>query len=1319
MAGSLQKIETYGGQYDFDIWLQKFEMIIRIAKIEADSKLDYLLTNLELKIFKTVMTAFPKDRKYETVVKFLKDRYSTEDKYLERLEFFNVELKGTFEEFAAQLQGLLETFDEKPFKEQILVARFLTAVPTNLQTELRVRRPQTLSDCIQMCNALQSSQNVPLAAVVGKNENKQSFQKRSQGFKSQNKSFDNSDKSRKCYRCGSLSHIASEPKCPAKNVECNLCNKTGHFSKMCISKTRFTPKENSNKSYKLNINTVTKEEPNTVNSVSKVEKPQITLCMIDDRNRRFYQKFLVDTGADCSILPFSVVHNHFRNRLTKRDILLRNYDQSEINVEGEIKEISCTYQDKSGNVDFVVCDTNLAILGVDAIVIMNLHISSDRNEVTACSIDRSESSPSIGMRDTVRPLESIQGFTFFIKLKNDAPDSIIHKPRRIPFALEQQVENEIANLIKQDIIEEIDHSSFLSPIVVVPKGDGIRLCVDYKRINKHIIIDQHPLPTADEIFAKLSGAKFFSKLDLKSAYHQLMIREDSRDLTAFTCHLGLFRYKRLPFGLANAPSAYMKVISLILRPCKNTISYLDDILVFGSTQEEHDCCLNTALDKLREYNLTVNESKCEFSKMKLKFLGRMISGDGVAPLPDTVKAIQDAASPHNKQSLRSFLGLFNFYRNYVPNASNISAPLFDLLRDNVQFIWTEELEGVFRLLKSRLLKCVPLKFFDTHPSTPTFVTTDASGDGIAAVLTQQDSTGTEKPVYYLSRKLSSVEQTYSATEKEFLAVLWGVERLHQFLYGRPFVVRTDHQCLRQLLTNGVEGGSAPCRVIRWAMRLLYYNFQVEYLPGKKNFVADALSRLPSDDHTEMHLYTVKMSLPADTPVSLTELQLHTSQDSTLQKVVTMIQHGWPHAKAKVEHLLQEFWNVRNDLSYIDGVIYKNEKSVIPSVLRNKIISLAHEGHLGMSKCKSRIREYYWWPYLNRNVEQKIRECQCCREPVRDSPVQVPHYRNVPWHQIAIDIKGPVRDKNHRPIYIIVMIDCYTKFVVTKVVPSVNSRTIIEFMNSVFSILGHCTIVTSDNGPQFVSIEFSDYLRQLGIIHRRSAVYNPQSNGCVERVNRNLQKVLENSSLTNASQIQEEIDTYVLNYNATQHSSTDKTPADMILSFKMKTKLTCKSYTESALTTEGEHLKMMQERRAKYANERRRPNTKNIFEVGDEVITKAGLVRKLTQQVGPFTFRMNDGYTINTRSIKKKLRQNETVPTINSDNSENTAQPNEEAYNWILIPGSAERLNNENDGPSVEMDHTPFQGATPVHRSGEPRKPSRRKKTPSYLGDYVT
>lgn len=1273
---SIQRIEPFTKQCDFTIWLKKFELIMKIGKVKKENQADYLLTSLDVSIFESVVTSFSSTSDYDDIVQFLTERYSTQDKFLNQLEFFNTTFSGTCDEYASKLQLLFESFDITKIREEILIMKFISTAPKALATELRIRRPTTLSECVKICNSLNAVQVPFTAAAVSKVKASSS---------KPNYSNNRSNTSRKCYRCGSNSHVASDRNCPAKDASCNFCKKIGHFSSVCTVKQRAPSEQNSNSTFgRRNFNLQT----NTYDSeyfTNPTQKSYVKLSLSTDVGYKFGHSFLVDSGSDVCTLPLSTYQSHFTKELQPfHEASLRNFDSSEIKVLGILPNVSCEFLGKSAKLDFLVCDVRSAVLGANAISKLQLTVTAENNQLVTYSIHQTAKTKT---DMAPAPLPKINGFSFSIKLKPDAPNSLIQNPRRIPFAMESEIEKEISKLLQNDIIEEIDSSPYLSPIVVVPKEDGsIRLCVDYRKINQHIEVDQHPLPTAEEIFAKLTGAKYFSKLDLKSAYHQLEIQDSSRDLTAFTCHLGQFRYKRMPFGLANAPSAYMKLIFHVLKDCKNTTSYLDDILIFGDTIETHDACLKRTLKTLQDYGFTLNEAKCQYNQTSIQFLGRVLSSDGVSPLPKTLEAILNAPVPHDKQSLRSFLGLINFYRNFIPNAASISSSLYDLLKENVPFSWQDKHQEEFDTLKNRLSNCLPLAFYDSDINTPTFLTTDASGYGISAVLSQRcNRTNEEKPVYFLSRKLSDTEKSYSASEKEFLAVLWSIEKLHQYLYGRPFTVRTDHQPLKQMLTNGYIGGSAPCRVIRWATRLLQYNFTVNYIPGKNNYVADALSRVPqenSDSHFELFAVSLDQnSLNSKVPVTLSELKIETQNDDALQILIPFISQGWPSKIDLLPTPIRRFWNVRTELSFIDGVILRGDKYVIPAALQDRLVKFAHEGHMGISKCKTRLREYYWWPNLNQSVESQIRRCPCCVEPRREAPVQVPDYAPKPWHQIAVDIKGPLHDSSHRPCYIIVLVDCFTKMVTTRACSSVTSHKVIEFLNHAFSLFGHCTILTSDNGPQFISYEFCEFLRQRGIIHRRASLYNPQSNGVCERVNRNLNKLLQVKDFINISDLQGMLDQYVLNYNSAQHSTTGKAPSELMLSYKMKTNLNMmyQGDVEEGNVEIDQRVKERSARGAAYTNGRRRPLTTNRYEVGDRIVTKRRQTRTIVKRVGPYTFELDDGFTINVRNILKRLRRT---------NHNDTEQNNSERASHSVTP------------------------------SPHPRRSTRSRRPPSFLQDYA-
>lgn len=358
-----------------------------------------------------------------------------------------------------------------------------------------------------------------------------------------------------------------------------------------------------------------------------------------------------------------------------------------------------------------------------------------------------------------------KGFKHKVKVRDSFPPDA-SKLRRLPFTLREQVSAELQKLEAQDIIERVDASQWVSPIVVVRKKDGsIRMCVDLREPNKAIIVDSFPLPQTDKLLHSLAGLKRFSKLDLASAYHKLELDPESRDLTTFITHDGLFRFKRVCFGLASAPSAFQKMMHLILKGCKGVLFYIDDIIVYGRSREDHLSNLRIVLQRHSKAGLKLNQ-KCVFDVTELTFLGHVVNGKGLFPLASSIQAMKEAPAPSNINELHSLLGLAGFYSKFVPHFSDVVEPLRALLRGNEPFAWTPAAEESFVRLKSLLTTCKVLHFFD--PNLPAIVTTDASGYGLGAVL-QQDNKGILQKVAFASPTLSPQERKYSAGEREALA----------------------------------------------------------------------------------------------------------------------------------------------------------------------------------------------------------------------------------------------------------------------------------------------------------------------------------------------------------------------------------------------------------------------------------------------------------------------------------------------------------------------------------------------------------------------
>jgi len=786
------------------------------------------------------------------------------------------------------------------------------------------------------------------------------------------------------------------------------------------------------------------------------------------------------------------------------------------------------------------------------------------------------------------------------------------------------------------------------------------------------------MPSADEIFVRLKNAKWFSKLDLAAAYHQLPLSPESRPITAFITHCGLFQYKNLPYGLASAPAIFTRRLKSVIRNCKNVVSFLDDILVFGSSEKEHDDALEKVKKALQQADLLVNEAKCEYKVRELEYLGRTVTADGIKISRKALESIQNMPSPTNKSQIRSILGMFSFYRQYVPHYASISSQLHELVKNDVSFTWGEEQESAFRKLKEAITNAVPLAYFDTSRNTETFLTTDGSGDGIGAMLSQV-SEGKERPVYFISRKTTAQESKFSASELETLAVIWSIERLHQFLYGRHFTIRTDHRCLPYVLNGSAENMRAPARIVRWSYRLLPYCFDVKYLSGKQNVIADALSRRPTENAPDFTEYHVSALLKDNDAVSTIELEEATKNDDVLKMIVSKLQLGWSD-DAAVTKEEKVFKGIQQELSVVDGILHRGERIVVPTILRQRLLQQGHQGHLGIVKTKQKMRQMFWWPQMDHEIESYVKNCKCFRPiPPRDTPVQNVDWPTSPFLHLAIDIAGPKTDEAGQQFYVLVAVDYHSRYVIanTYYKPIVSSD-IIGFLSKIFTTFGFCLKLTSDNGSVFISTEFTSFLKTNGIIHNRSAAYNPQANGLVERVNRNIKKFLENAKLVRGN-CQAKLDEYMFAYNNSEHETLKCSPASLVFKFLPRTKMAMcvppPAPTEDILRLQ-EEIQRRQRRYAFHANDRRRPRITNPFKPGDLVRNNHGRIYRLARATGPYTFRTVNGPCVNIRHLQ-------------------------------LIPATTPQDRNDQDDDHVPVLNPSSQGSVPR------RNPHRVRKLPAW------
>ena len=355
------------------------------------------------------------------------------------------------------------------------------------------------------------------------------------------------------------------------------------------------------------------------------------------------------------------------------------------------------------------------------------------------------------------------------------------------------------------VLERTDHSDWAAPVVTVPKDGQVRICRDYRvTINPVLEIDQYPLPRPEDLFATLAGGKYFSTLDLSHAYNQIFLDEDSRQYLVINTHRGLYRYTRLPFGVASAPSIFQKTMDQILQGLDGVMCYLDDILVCGKTDVEHLDNLRKVLERLQDRGVRVKKSKCSFLKSSVQYLGHRIDAEGIHATNDKIQAIVNAPVPKNVTELRSFLGLLNYYGRFIPNLASLLHPLNELLCQGTSWTWTKECREAFESAKQKIVAPNVLVHYDS--TLPITLAADASVYGLGAVIPHTMSDGSERPIAFVSRTLLSSEKNYSQVEKEALSLIFGVSKFHTYLYGRKFTLITDR---KPLVTK--ERCSAHCR----------------------------------------------------------------------------------------------------------------------------------------------------------------------------------------------------------------------------------------------------------------------------------------------------------------------------------------------------------------------------------------------------------------------------------------------------------------------------------------------------------------------------
>jgi hypothetical protein len=640
--------------------------------------------------------------------------------------------------------------------------------------------------------------------------------------------------------------------------------------------------------------------------------------------------------------------------------------------------------------------------------------------------------------------------------------------------------------------------------VLKPNG-SVRICVDLTELNKAVQREIHPMSSVDESLAKLGKSRVYSKLDANSGFWQLPLDDSSKKLTTFITPFGRFYFERLPFGISSAPEIFQRTMSSILKDCDGVICHMDDILVHGVNQQQHDERLRQVLRTLRDAGVTLN-NKCEFSMSSITFLGHVIDGGSLKPDLRKVEAITKFPTPTCVADLQRFNGMVNQLGKFIPHLATLNAPLRDLLCKDTAWYWGPSQEKSFSEVKSALTSAPILATYD--PTLPTIIASDASTVGIGAVLLQIHEDQTRRPVGFASRSLTDAEKNYAVIEKEALAITWACEKFTDYVLGLQFTVETDHKPLVPLLTL-TDLSKLPTRILRFRLRLMRYSPTVVYVHGKHNCTADALSRAPvgqpeTDDLVlAMEINALQQATKAALPITDQRLQdIRAAQlaDPTLRLVRQYCIDGWPQVCPKD---FNPYYEHRAHFTLLDDLLVKDNRIVIPPELTDDILARIHEGHLGITKCRSRAQSTVWWPGLSTAIAEMVNKCYECQKsrPTPVEPLMPSSFPSYPWEKIATDL-FELDGKTY-----LIVVDYYSRWPEIRKLSGLTSEHVIGALKGIFAVHGIPKCVISDNGPQYASHIFAEFSELCNFEHITSSPRYPQANGEAERAVRTVKEIL--------------------------------------------------------------------------------------------------------------------------------------------------------------------------------------------------------------------
>ena len=982
---------------------------------------------------------------------------------------------------------------------------------------------------------------------------------------------DRTNSGKKCFRCNSTQHLANNVSCPGRAATCHQCGRKGHFKVACRSSGAATDKQQTESrrlrvsalcSNAAGLNCASSDPDNftVYTSVSSDETNMRRTVYINEQQ----VEVLIDTGAEVNILPASTVSDI---NIQPTSVTVSAWGNFPLQVIGETI-CSVTYKNMSVRAKFIivkgVATNNLPLFSTS--LCRQLHMLHELLSATQLDKPIHDTNAIVSEfeeRGIFSGLGLVKNFACKVEV-DETIKPVASPPVKLPPAILDQVEAQLQELCKDNVIRKVEEpTSWCSRLVIAKKKSGeIRICTDLRAVNVALKRPVFPMPEPADIFARIGKAKVYSLLDCRSAFHQLALEPASQKYFTFAAPSGRYVWQRMPMGAKIAPEVFQKVLSDLLADISNVYVFYDDILIAAEDAVAHSTILARVLGILSNNGLTLNKEKCIFGVEKLDFLGHSLSPSGVAPSESKIEAIMNMPEPKTKEQLRSFLGLANYVgQKFVPNFASLSAPLWKLCSKDISFNWTTEVRKCFITLRQSIGQAAGTVWFDLKKDI--VIQTDASMDGVGCVLLQDN-----QPVAYASRKLTPCEKRYSVIEKEFLGIVFALKKFRRLLLFNKCQLFTDHKPIIGLLEKRLD--SLPIRIQKWVVQIQAFDIHFHYIEGDRNVLADALSRnslekvdnSPSDDlELDDAEYTICFILQK-VPVDIKMVANATQSDCMLQQVKEAIVNSWNRPQ---DRKLVPFYGMREQLSIKrcssdeqSDVILKGDLLVIPDSLVENLLLQLHDGHIGGSKMKSLLQSFAYWPGFSKDVDSFVKRCQACtvyqnkadKAPLKSVASEV----KVAYHTLAIDLTGPNDDalKGHT---LLTIIDMFSRYPEVYVLKRSTSAEIINCLGHSFARFGLPVKIITDNGPQFTSAEFDEYLEQRGICHSKSSNYFPSSNGCIERFHGTLKNRLKKVFYDHREiAFETALDKVLYDIRKTTNAMTGQTPYQLLFGRPMRTEL---------------------------------------------------------------------------------------------------------------------------------------------------------------------